>query len=93
MHQQFPIEGARYCLSNPNALAVGFGGEEQICLRCVIVCIGRLFPASEIEFAAFLSSSLKSIVISRTVEILGSDCFSFCGSLSSISIESDFKLK
>jgi hypothetical protein len=38
------------------------------------------------------SSSLQSIVIPRNVEILGSSCFSFCESLSSITFESNSRL-
>jgi hypothetical protein len=59
-------------------VAVKFGGEERISLRCVMVWIGRVFPVSDIKSAAFFSSSLKSIVIPWTVEILGSSCFSDC---------------
>jgi hypothetical protein len=42
---------------------------------------------------AFSFSSLQSIVIPRSVEILGSMCFSFCESLSSITFESNSRLK
>jgi hypothetical protein len=86
------IEGMQYRLSGLGAFAARLGDEERICLRRVIVWFGRLFPVTEIESAAFSSSLLKSIVIPRTVEIRGLDCFSFCGSLSSISIESDCKM-
>jgi hypothetical protein len=40
-----------------------------------------------IESKAFYGSSLESIVIPSTVQILGSSCFSFCKSLSSLSFE------
>jgi hypothetical protein len=46
-----------------------------------------------IESYAFQGSSLKSLVIPRNVEILGSSCFFDCPSLSSISFESDSQLK
>jgi hypothetical protein len=45
-----------------------------------------------IESKAFYNSSLESIVIPSTVEILGSNCFSFCESLSSITFESNSHL-
>jgi TPR repeat protein len=45
-----------------------------------------------IESDAFSESSLQSIVIPMSVEILGSSCFSFCRSLSSISFESNSRL-
>jgi hypothetical protein len=45
-----------------------------------------------IESDAFSCSSLQSIVIPSSVEILGSSCFSRCESLSSISFESNSRL-
>jgi hypothetical protein len=45
-----------------------------------------------IESNAFSYSSLQSIVIPNSVEILGSFCFSRCKSLSSISFESNSRL-
>jgi hypothetical protein len=45
-----------------------------------------------IESDAFSRSSLQSIVIPSSVEILGSSCFSECKSLSSISFESHSRL-
>jgi hypothetical protein len=42
---------------------------------------------TRIESEAFLSSSLQSILIPRNVEIVGSECFSRCVSLSSITFE------
>jgi serine/threonine protein kinase len=48
---------------------------------------------TRIESSAFSSSSLQSIVIPRNVEILCSSCFSSCHSLSSITFESDSRLK
>jgi hypothetical protein len=44
---------------------------------------------TQIESGAFYKSSLQSILIPRNVEILGSQCFSFCMSLSSITFESN----
>jgi hypothetical protein len=40
---------------------------------------------TRIESSAFSSSSLQSIIIPSTVQILGFSCFSYCKSLSSIS--------
>jgi hypothetical protein len=48
---------------------------------------------TRIEFSAFSSSSLESIMIPRNVEILCSSCFSCCESLSSISFESGSRLR
>jgi hypothetical protein len=45
-----------------------------------------------IELSAFSYSSLESILIPRSVEILSSSCFSSCQSLSSISFESNERL-
>jgi hypothetical protein len=45
-----------------------------------------------IESSAFSFSSLRSIEIPRNIEILGSSCFSWCQSLSSISFESNSRL-
>jgi hypothetical protein len=87
------IEGMQYRMPDLGVFAALLGGEQRICLRREIVWIGRLFPVTEIQSVAFSSSLLNSIIISRTIEILGSDCFSFCGSLSSISLESNSKLK
>jgi hypothetical protein len=42
-----------------------------------------------IESGAFYESSLQSIIIPRNVRILGSKCFSFCESLSSITFDSN----
>jgi hypothetical protein len=44
------------------------------------------------EFEAFLRSSLRSILIPRTVEILCSGCFSSCKSLTSVTFESNSRL-
>jgi hypothetical protein len=46
-----------------------------------------------IESEAFSNSSLQSIVIPSSLEILGSSCISRCESLSSISFESNSQLK
>jgi hypothetical protein len=45
-----------------------------------------------IESSAFSYSSLQSILIPSSVEILGSSCFSQCRSLSSITFESNSRL-
>jgi hypothetical protein len=47
---------------------------------------------TRIESFAFSFSSLQSIVIPNNVEIVGSKCFSFCKSLSSITFESNSHL-
>jgi hypothetical protein len=47
---------------------------------------------TRIESEAFSSSSLQSILIPNNVEILGLECFSYCGSLSSITFESNSHL-
>jgi hypothetical protein len=47
---------------------------------------------TRIESKAFSESSLQSIIIPRTVEILCSGCFLSCESLSSISFESESRL-
>jgi hypothetical protein len=47
---------------------------------------------TRIESKVFSSSSLQSILIPRSVEILGSDCFSYCKSFSSITFESNSHL-
>jgi hypothetical protein len=47
----------------------------------------------QIESYAFSESSLQSIVIPSSVEILGSSCFRECKSLLSISFESNSQLK
>jgi hypothetical protein len=47
---------------------------------------------TRIEQEAFSFSSLQSILIPSNVEILGSKCFADCGSLSSITFESNSRL-
>jgi hypothetical protein len=47
---------------------------------------------TRIESEAFSSSSLQSILIPRNVEIIGSQCFADCKSLSSITFESSSRL-
>jgi hypothetical protein len=47
---------------------------------------------TRIESEVFCASFLQSIVIPRNVEILGSNCFSSCKSLSSITFESNSHL-
>jgi hypothetical protein len=47
---------------------------------------------TRIESKAFSESSLESILIPKNVEILGSECFSYCKSLSSITFESNSHL-
>jgi uncharacterized protein YuzB (UPF0349 family) len=47
---------------------------------------------TRIESEAFYESSLESILIPRNVEILGSGCFSYCKSFSSIRFESNSHL-
>jgi hypothetical protein len=47
---------------------------------------------TQIESEAFSYSSLQSIIIPCTVEVLCSACFSYCKSLSSVSFESDSRL-
>jgi hypothetical protein len=74
--QMLRTDGTQYSLWGLGARADGFGGEERVCLHRVIVWIGRLFLVNEIKYKTFSYSSLKSIVIPLTVEILGSGCFS-----------------
>jgi hypothetical protein len=47
---------------------------------------------TRIESKTFPSSSLESILIPSNVEILGSRCFSYCGSFSSMTFESNSHL-
>jgi hypothetical protein len=47
---------------------------------------------SRIEKKAFSGSHLIEIVIPASVEFLGESCFSFCGSLSSVTFESGSRL-
>jgi hypothetical protein len=58
-------------------------------LRRLIVWMGALNCVRAMELHAFSGSSFTSIVILRTIEILGSECFRWCESISSISMESD----
>jgi hypothetical protein len=48
---------------------------------------------TRIESEAFYESSLESILIPSSVEILGSSSFSYCESLSPIRIESNSRLR
>jgi hypothetical protein len=47
---------------------------------------------AQIEESTFFCSSLQSSVIPSTVQILGSKCFLYCKSLSSVSFESNSHL-
>jgi hypothetical protein len=62
-------------------------------LRQLVVQIGAMHFVRAIQSHAFSSSPLTFFVIPRTVEIVGSSCFSSCESLSYVSIESDSLLR
>jgi hypothetical protein len=47
---------------------------------------------SRIESEAFSGTVLIEIILPASVEILGEDCFSKCGSLSSVTFESGSRL-
>jgi hypothetical protein len=67
--------------------------KRSIHLRRLIIWMGALRFVRAIRSEAFSHSSLASIVIPRTVEIIGSSCFSDCTFLSSVSIESGSLLR
>jgi hypothetical protein len=84
-----------FILIDKGAIAAGFPSESRgpIHLRRVIIQMGVLRFVRAIRSTAFSNSSLVSIVIPRTVEIIGSSCFSGCKSLSSVLIESGSLLR
>jgi hypothetical protein len=63
------------------------------CPPSVILWLDSVHRVLGIEAHAFSTFSVRSMVIPRTVELLGRSCFSRCESLSSVSFESDSKLK
>jgi hypothetical protein len=56
------------------------------------VVIENLSQLEGIERETFQETDLKFIAISKSVEFIGANCFSWCGSLSSISFESGSRL-
>jgi predicted transcriptional regulator len=89
------FDGVTFILLEGGAIAAGFASESRrpIHLRRVIIWMGALRFVRAIRSKAFSGSSLLSIVIPRTVEIIGSFCFSACKSLSSVLIESGSLLR
>jgi hypothetical protein len=82
------FDGIAFVLLDGGAIAVGFVSESKrsVHLRRVIIWMGALRFARAIRSKTFSYSSLTSVVIPYTVEIIGSSCFSYCKSLSSVSI-------
>jgi hypothetical protein len=89
------FDGIALILLDRGAIAAGFASESKrsVHLRRVIVQMGALRFVRTIRSKAFDNSSLPSIVIPRTVEIIGSSCFRDCKSLSLVFIESDSLLR
>jgi hypothetical protein len=89
------FDGVTFVLLDGGAIIAGFASESKgsVHLRRVIIQMGALHFVRAIRSKAFSNSSLPSIVIPRTVEIIGSSCFSSCNSLSSVSIESGSLLR
>jgi hypothetical protein len=73
-----------------NGLEWSFGGiAKSVC----IISFESESRLTRIKSSAFSFSSLQSIIIPRSVEILCWRCFSSCESLSSISFESESRLR
>jgi hypothetical protein len=89
------IDDLAFLVLDQGAIVAGFASESKkpVHFRRVIICMGALCFVRTIRSRAFSSSSLTSIVIPRTVEIIGSECFRSCESLSSVSFESDSLLR
>jgi hypothetical protein len=79
------FDGVAFMVLDRGAIAVGFASKSRgpVHLRWVIIWMGALRFVRAIRSKAFCASSLSSIVIPRTVEIIGSSCFYGCTSLSS----------
>jgi hypothetical protein len=65
------IDSVTFMLLDGGAMATKLRSAVRLCLRRVIVQMGAIHFVRAIESEAFSSSSLRSIVIPRTVEILG----------------------
>jgi hypothetical protein len=88
------FDGVTFMVLDKGAIAAGFASKKgAIHLRRVIIWMGALRFVHAIRSHVFSNSSLPSIVIPWTVEIIGSSCFADCESLSSVSIESDSLLR
>jgi hypothetical protein len=91
-HGLITNENATFRLVGCRALVVKAQVSGQIKLRCTIQSSGLVFSVSEIESKAFPDPSLVSIVLPRTVEVLGTHGFSNLHSFSLISFESNSML-
>jgi hypothetical protein len=89
------FDGVTFVLLDGRAITPGFASKSRgpVHLRRVIIQMGALHLVRAIRSKAFSNSSLLSMVIPRTVEIIGSYCFRGCKSLSSVSIESGSLLR
>jgi hypothetical protein len=94
-HPAVAFDGIAFMLLDAAAIAAGFASEsrEPVHLRRVIIWIDALRFVRALQSREFSSSSLPSIIIPRMVEIIGSYCFRFCESFSSVSMESDSLLR
>jgi hypothetical protein len=89
------IDDLAFLVLDQGAIVAGFASESRkpVYLRRVTIWTGALCFVRAIRSRAFSSSSLTSIVIPRTVEVIGPECFRSCESLSSVSSESDSLLR
>jgi hypothetical protein len=89
------FDGVAFMVLGRGAIAAGFASESKgpVHPRHVIIQMGAQRFVRAIRSESFSNSSLPSIVIPRTVEIIGSSCFSGCKSLLSVSFESGSLLR
>jgi predicted transcriptional regulator len=89
------FDGVTFMVLDREVIAGRFASKSRrpVHLRRIITWMGALRFVRAIRSKAFSNSSLPSIVIPQTVEIIGSVCFSDCKSLSSVSIESGSLLR
>jgi hypothetical protein len=92
----FAVADARLCISGGSATGTGL---DSHLAGAIIVPLGNLFPSltatlgmTRVGHSAFHGTKIASRTISPHVQIICSECFSFCNSLSLISFESDSEL-
>jgi hypothetical protein len=88
------VAGVNICVSGESAMATGLVSDRDVIIPSSVFfsSLSATLLASGIGHDAFARRSMNVLAISRHVRILGSYCFSYRNSLSSISFETDSEL-
>jgi hypothetical protein len=94
-HANIVAAGLRICALEGSATVTGLESSKHVIVPSSVFFPSLVAPArvAWIGPHSFADEQIKSITISRHVEVLRSSCFLYCGSLSSISFENDSRLR